>query len=51
MNPERTIGETIRGAREKRGVTQEGLSKGTRISLSVIRKLERDRFEELPGGL
>ena len=51
MSPERTIGETIRSAREQRGVSQEGLSQGTRISLSVIRKLERDRFEELPGGL
>jgi cytoskeletal protein RodZ len=51
VNPERTIGETIRDARKAKGITQEGMSQGTRISLSVIRKLENDRFEELPGGL
>ena len=51
MSPERTIGETLRGAREERGLSQESLSQGTRISLSVISQLESDRFESLPGGL
>ena len=51
MIPERTIGETIRLAREERGLSQEEVSAETRLSLAVIRKLELDRFGELPGGL
>jgi len=51
LNPERTIGESLRQARESRGQSQEDVSRVTRISLAVIRKLELDRFSELPGNL
>jgi len=51
MNPERTIGETLRLAREEKGLTLEQVRDATRISLSVLRDLERDRFSELPGPI
>ena len=51
MTPQRTIGETIRQAREKRGMSQEDVSRETRLSLVVIRALELDRFGEMPGEL
>ncbi len=51
MSPERTIGETIRQARQERGLSQEDVSRETRLSLVVLRNLETDHFAELPGGL
>lgn len=51
MSPERTIGESIRQAREARGLSPEDVSRETRLSLVVIRALEQDRFAEMAGGL
>ncbi|MDP6669229.1 MAG: helix-turn-helix domain-containing protein [Candidatus Krumholzibacteria bacterium] len=51
MNPERTIGETLRLAREDKGLSLEEVTESTRIALSVLRDLERDRFSELPGPI
>jgi len=51
MNPERTIGETLRLAREAKALTLEEVCEKTRISLSVLHALERDRFSELPGPI
>jgi len=51
MTPQRTIGETIKQAREARGMSQEDVSRETRLSLVVIRALELDRFGEMPGEL
>ncbi len=51
MNPERTIGETLRIARESKALTLEELRDKTRIALSVLHALERDRFSELPGPI
>jgi len=51
MDPERTIGEILRHAREEKGLTLEQVRDATRISLTVLRDLERDRFSELPGPI
>ncbi len=51
MNPERTIGETLRLAREGKALTLEEVRDETRIALSVLHALERDRFSELPGPI
>ena len=51
MNPERTIGETLRLARAGKALTLEELRDKTRISLTVLHALERDRFSELPGPI
>ena len=51
MSTEKTVGETIRQAREEKGLSQEEVSRVTRLSLSIIRRLEQDRFAELPEGL
>ncbi|MBC8368175.1 helix-turn-helix domain-containing protein [bacterium] len=51
MNPERTIGETLRIAREGKALTLEEVRDKTRIALSVLHALERDRFSELPGPI
>jgi len=49
--PERTIGESIRLAREERKLSLEDVSRDTRLSLAILRKIELDRFAELPGGI
>jgi len=51
VGPQRTIGETIRLAREARGLDLEDVSRDTRLTLSVLRRIEQDRFAELPGGI
>lgn len=51
MKPGATVGETIRLIREKRGLSQEDVSQDTRLSMSVIRLIEQDRFAELPEGI
>lgn len=48
---ERTLGERIRQAREKRGLSLEAVGRETRLALSVLRALEDDRRAELPGDL
>lgn len=48
---ERTLGERIRQAREKRGLSLEAVGRETRLALSVLRALEEDRRAELPGDL
>ncbi len=51
MNPEQTLGERIRQAREARGLSLEAVGRETRLALSVLRALEEDRRAELPGEL
>ncbi len=51
MGPERTIGESIRQAREARGLSREDVSRETRLSMVVLSNLETDHFAELPGSL
>jgi hypothetical protein len=44
-----TVGETLRSAREQRGLTIEQVSHDTRISARFIEALEADRHQELPA--
>lgn len=43
------IGETLREARERRGLTIEQVAQETRISARFVEALEEERFEELPA--
>lgn len=44
-----TVGALLRKLREARGLTQEAVSMETRIPVVSIRKIEENRFAELPG--
>jgi cytoskeletal protein RodZ len=44
-----TVGSLLRRLRENRGLTQEAVSLETRIPVISIRKIEDNRFVELPG--
>ncbi len=46
-----TFGETLRKEREKRGVTLESVSEGTKIGTRFLRALEAGQFDQLPGGV
>ncbi|MCC7535592.1 MAG: helix-turn-helix domain-containing protein [Deltaproteobacteria bacterium] len=44
-----SIGQFLRHEREVRQVSIEELSQTTRIPVRMLERIERDRFEELPG--
>lgn len=44
-----SVGALLRQLREARGLTQEAVSLETRIPVASIRKIEENRFAELPG--
>jgi cytoskeletal protein RodZ len=44
-----TVGLLLRRLRENRGLTQEAVSLETRIPVASIRRIEENRFAELPG--
>ncbi len=46
-----TFGETLRKEREKRGITLEAVSDGTKIGSRFLRALETEQFDQLPGGV
>lgn len=45
------IGATLRNARERRGLSVEELAAITRITVPVLRALERNDFDKVPGGI
>lgn len=45
------VGATLRGARERRGLSIESLSRITRIKPDLLRAIEANAFEKLPGGI
>ncbi len=45
------FGEKLRKQREQRGLTLEAISSTTKISTRMLRALEEERFEQLPGGV
>lgn len=54
MPPERTssgFGQTLRDARERRGVTLRQIANATKISVGVLEALERNDISKLPGGI
>lgn len=46
-----TIGEILKNAREKKGLTRESLEKKTRIVSRYIEALENNEFDKLPGEI
>ena len=45
------IGQAIRDARAERGVSIEQLSQATKISATILRALEAEQLERIPGGV
>ena len=45
------IGNSLRGARERQGLTLPGISSRTKIPVRSLEAIERNRFDELPGGV
>jgi len=45
------VGAHLRSARERRGQTIEQIARATKLSPSVVRHLERNEWDALPGGL
>jgi cytoskeleton protein RodZ len=45
------FGEDLRRERESRGIALELITDSTKISSRHLVALERDRFEQLPGGV
>jgi len=46
-----TIGSYLRQQREKAGISLEQISVTTKIRPSLLRNLERDQLDDLPGGV
>ena len=45
------FGEKLRNQREQRGIALEAISNTTKISTRMLRALEEERFDQLPGGV
>jgi cytoskeleton protein RodZ len=45
------VGARLRSARERRGQTIDQVARSTKLSLSVVRRIERNEWDGLPGGL
>lgn len=45
------FGEKLRKQREQQGISLEAVSNTTKISIRMLRALEEERFEQLPGGV
>jgi cytoskeletal protein RodZ len=45
------FGEKLRAQREQRGITLESISSTTKINTRMLRALETENFEQLPGGV
>lgn len=46
-----SFGAKLKREREKKGVTLEDISRDTKIGARMLRALEDDHFEQLPGGI
>jgi len=46
-----SFGEQLKREREKRSITLDDISATTKISTRLLRALEEDHFEQLPGGI
>src|SRR5947209_13558017 len=54
MPSERTssgIGQMLRDARERRGISLREIANATKISVAVLEALERNDISKLPGGI
>ncbi|OFW09516.1 MAG: hypothetical protein A3H27_17695 [Acidobacteria bacterium RIFCSPLOWO2_02_FULL_59_13] len=46
-----SLGENLRKEREARGISLEEISQQTKISVRLLRFIEEEHFEQLPGGI
>src|ERR1700686_4388209 len=46
-----SFGQKLKLEREKRNVTLEQISVSTKIGIRMLRALEEDQFNQLPGGI
>jgi cytoskeleton protein RodZ len=46
-----TVGAVLQGAREQRGIPLAELARRTKISVRVLRAIENNDFDTLPGGI
>ncbi len=46
-----SLGAQLKLAREKRGVTLEDISSSTKIGTRMLRAIEADHYDQLPGGI
>jgi len=46
-----SFGEKLRRQRERRGIALEAISNTTKISTRMLRALEEEHFDQLPGGV
>ena len=46
-----SFGAKLKREREKKGVTLEDISRDTKIGARMLRALEEDHFDQLPGGI
>ena len=46
-----TFGARLKREREKRSISLDDVSAATKISLRMLRALEEEKFEQLPGGI
>ena len=46
-----SFGAKLKQEREKRGVTLEDISRSTKIGTRLLRALEEEHFDQLPGGI
>ena len=49
LNPD--IGGRLRDARQQRGLSLHDAARATKLSINVLRAIERNDFESLPGGI
>src|ERR1700746_3017458 len=46
-----SFGDRLKREREQRGITLDDISLSTKIGTRLLRALEEDKFEQLPGGI
>lgn len=45
------IGQTLRDARQRRGLSLQEISRATKISVQILEAIERNQTDALAGGL
>src|SRR5215831_10736434 len=46
-----SFGDRLKKEREQRGITLDDISLSTKIGTRLLRALEEERFDQLPGGI
>ena len=51
VDHEQCFGKLLRREREQRGVTLDAISASTKVTVRMLRALEEEHFDQLPGGI